>query len=264
MRDQSPYSKHRQIPFTNSSGEIIPAFGVVEITGASIDGVLTVVKPTDTAKNFLLAVNGHHDVAIGEKGSLVYHNPAFVLYDDADTPANGERWKSKPNTFEMELITPETGQFMILGGEDGDKVFAAPPHCNCSESVPPCGECSSMPECFTVTFSGFTDAGDCDKCTTLNDTFILHDVGNCTWQFDTGFLACAFYRVGLRFVPGLPGLGRWLLTLLRFGSFNPIYTWELAEADFDCFVPNVMDIETPISTFCTTPPATVTVEDTVC
>lgn len=111
------------IPFRNDSGETIPAFAVMRVTGATGLGsipVLTVAKP-NTAFQRRYLVNGPLAVS-GASGQNTFglgtwaEQSAFVLYDDANTPAYGEEWG--PSNGSWEIKKYRYG-FHILGGATG-------------------------------------------------------------------------------------------------------------------------------------------------
>lgn len=92
------------IPFRNDSGETIPAYGVMRVTGsATVSGTeyVTVSKPNSDFKRKYL-VNTGSAVANGAYGTGTWLDEGgWVLYDDASTPALGESWGPKNNSWKL-------------------------------------------------------------------------------------------------------------------------------------------------------------------
>lgn len=86
---REPYSQ--TIIFRNDSGETVPAYGVVRVTGyasANERHAVTVTKPASLFGWFL--VNGREQVPSGECG-VAFSGPFVrVIYDSADSPTNGQ------------------------------------------------------------------------------------------------------------------------------------------------------------------------------
>lgn len=78
----------------NDSGEEIPAFAIMQITGVNRDDVVIVDKcSADSTKLFL--INGGSVIGIDDHGVgyAPMEMPYWVYYDTADgTPANGAQW----------------------------------------------------------------------------------------------------------------------------------------------------------------------------
>lgn len=113
------------VRFYNDSGETIPAYGIMRITGASTDGFMTVSKPS-SAFQALYLVNGPDDVAYQSfsRGSFLMGDSASMfdrraLYNTAATPAVGESWGVVSNSWVLHQHGPGFG---ILGGADGTTV----------------------------------------------------------------------------------------------------------------------------------------------
>jgi len=103
-----------------ASGDI-PAFGVVEITGATWEEpnrtVLLVSQPSeDSVSPF--AINSHKPIPSGGYGLVSLTGPVFALYDNAATPATGELWGPQSGSFEA-----KKGNLglVILGGIDTER-----------------------------------------------------------------------------------------------------------------------------------------------
>lgn len=81
------------LPVHNGSGETIPAFAAMRISGLQTTGEFTVAKPnTNDAVNNII-FNGPCEIPNGLKGIATADMPAAVRYDTADgTPVNGDEW----------------------------------------------------------------------------------------------------------------------------------------------------------------------------
>lgn len=135
---RDPVSQQRWVEFRNASGQDIPSFGVLQITGSETLGVgrkvLTVTRPDGTA-GATYAINGHLPVAAGStKGGVCTMSwPANAAYDTGDgTPAINEVWGAKSGQFTLAKAkagfkiagTPENGRVLVVGifGEGFDMI----------------------------------------------------------------------------------------------------------------------------------------------
>lgn len=101
----------------SDSGDI-PAFGVVEVVGATLENpgrlVLLVAQPS--ADNVVpFAINSHKPIASGDYGLVAMEGPVFALYDNADTPVVGDNWGPQSGSYEAKK--DNTG-LVIIGGVD--------------------------------------------------------------------------------------------------------------------------------------------------
>lgn len=128
IRPQRSFPDRRQhftqlptgIGFRNDSGETIPAFACMRVTGEiTVSGAVlwTVTKPDTTFARFYL-INGPDTVSTNDlygTGSFV-DLPDRVLYDSADgTPAAGEVWGPYPSQWGLKR---HMYGFRILGDAD--------------------------------------------------------------------------------------------------------------------------------------------------
>lgn len=113
----SPTGAMRWLPYRNDSGEEIPAFAVLRITGVTErngQALLTVAKPNSTAYA-QYAINGSTVVPANGYGRLTFDTPAVALYDSGLSPSVGDLLG--PEDGEWALTTG--GNFMALGGTAG-------------------------------------------------------------------------------------------------------------------------------------------------
>jgi hypothetical protein len=108
----------RWLPVHNTTGEEIPAFGVMRPTGfTTVNNThcIAVDKPNATYRG-IHYFNGRESITSGKVGSGTRHFPAWAKYSGG-TP-------SAPNTYEVtdaqwHLLPHEDGQFLAIGGSDG-------------------------------------------------------------------------------------------------------------------------------------------------
>lgn len=109
----------------NDSGETIPAWAILQITGVDREGNIKVDQcSTDSTKLFLINSGSIIDIGDYGVGYAPMEMPYWVYYDTADgTPANGEQWgpgagtwKAKKNKIGLlmlsmvdEAVRPMTG-----------------------------------------------------------------------------------------------------------------------------------------------------------
>lgn len=125
---RDPVSQQRWVEFRNASGQAIPSFGVLQITGSETAGVgrkiLTVTRPDGTA-GATYAINGHLPVAAGStKGGVCTMSwPANAAYDTGDgTPAVNQVWGPKSGQFTLAKGNPG---FVIVGTPESGRVLVA-------------------------------------------------------------------------------------------------------------------------------------------
>lgn len=120
---QSPHHRKLWQKFYNGSGETIPAYAVMRIEDASLETAeasLVAKKPTCDREPIWM-VNGPVDIPAGSYGYGTFaQHAAYVLYDDADSPAYGEMWGPKEDTW---TLTKDEPGFVACGGPDGTKAF---------------------------------------------------------------------------------------------------------------------------------------------
>ncbi|REK19176.1 MAG: hypothetical protein DWQ37_01935 [Planctomycetota bacterium] len=103
MSFPSSQGPSRPIPFQNVSGETIPAYGAMAVTGVVHDGgvaFLACDKPNTTFRREY-AVNGVHDVAPGRRGSCCRAGDVRVLCEDAGDAEPGQGWGPKPGQWTL-------------------------------------------------------------------------------------------------------------------------------------------------------------------
>jgi hypothetical protein len=107
------------IEYYNDSGEEIPAFGVMRISGMrKKDGrpVIECKKPHTFGSQGQHRINGPVPVESSQYGVCLIGNHVAALYDTADgTPAFGESWGPRDGTWKLKK---NTGGFRVLGNAD--------------------------------------------------------------------------------------------------------------------------------------------------
>lgn len=86
-------SDQRVFPVVNLSGDEVPAYGVMLMTGL-YDGAIAITKPiADDMEPAVLLVNGPGVIPDGKRGTGTFDGPMIVLYETSDgTPAAYEEW----------------------------------------------------------------------------------------------------------------------------------------------------------------------------
>ncbi|MDB5312654.1 MAG: hypothetical protein JWO38_6856 [Gemmataceae bacterium] len=102
------------VPVLNTTGEVIPAGGLMKVTGVDPGtGALSVAKP-DTNDDASVCVNGFALIPANGTGQGSFDRRAIVAYDPVDgTPAAGDSWGAKAGTW---LAKKSQHGFRVLGG----------------------------------------------------------------------------------------------------------------------------------------------------
>ena len=116
---RSQHATARWMDFNNVSGEEIPAFAVMKITGldSESNGRLTADQYDQFGAVYATAINGEHAVADTKNGKCTFSFPVWVMYDTGDTPALGESWG--PVSGEWDARLRGIGFTVIGGAVDG-------------------------------------------------------------------------------------------------------------------------------------------------
>jgi hypothetical protein len=107
-------------PFQNVSGESIPAFAVMRVTGtAVINGMpaITCAKPNATSYNFYV-INGPHDVQNGAYGQCTYGPSVVVRYNTGTSPTLDAEWGAVNGSW---LLGSGGTGFRVVGVIDSAK-----------------------------------------------------------------------------------------------------------------------------------------------
>jgi hypothetical protein len=122
MNSESPWATKRPVPFTNVSGETIPAFAAMAITGLVHENGIAFLQCDKPGTTFVreYAVNNMFDVPAGLRGTCFRAGDLRVLYDAA-APAAGEGWGPKPGQWSLSRGYPG---FSIQGVVDSQHRIA--------------------------------------------------------------------------------------------------------------------------------------------
>jgi hypothetical protein len=108
-------------PVKNDSGEVIPAFALMRVTGeeavaAGVEAAMTVGKPNADGDPHVV-VNGPLRIPVDGYGYGTLGHPVAVLYDTADgTPGVGDTWGSVGGSWKA---GQQRAGFRVLGTGDG-------------------------------------------------------------------------------------------------------------------------------------------------
>lgn len=92
--DLKDVAQIRWLPVYNTSGETVPAFAAMRISGIdSSTGVFTVAKPNTNDATANILFNGPVEIPAAHYGIATADFPASVRYETGDgTPVNGDEW----------------------------------------------------------------------------------------------------------------------------------------------------------------------------
>lgn len=116
MIDHQPSQVSRGRWIKVKAVEEIPAFSPCRMIGADGLGIVHVMLPTDDSERHL-ACNGPRKITAGRYGNVTVDYPAYMAYDTANVPSNGERWGSEAGS--STIHRDQTG-FLIVGGPTFD------------------------------------------------------------------------------------------------------------------------------------------------
>jgi hypothetical protein len=101
--DQTHLASVRWLPAKNVSGEDVPAFAVVRITGFTDEGVFEVDKPDGSDAEY--ALNGPGPMSATGYGTVTRDYPNWALFDDGpdddEFPAVGEEWGPEEDSWKL-------------------------------------------------------------------------------------------------------------------------------------------------------------------
>lgn len=124
-RRDDPTPHTQAIRFKNTAAETMPAWAVFRVTTGGTAAYLAAAKP-DATYRWLYMVNGPYPVAQNGTGMGSFLTTeafsldrGFCLYDTGATPAYGERWGPKDDSW---LLWQHRPGFLILGANTGSGV----------------------------------------------------------------------------------------------------------------------------------------------
>lgn len=106
------WSNLRKVPCTNSTGEEIPPYGLVELEGTDDDGTFIALKPR--ADGCHVFVNGPTPIPDGSDGMVTSQAPIIIATDG--TAGVGETWGAQAGSF---LAKSTNTGFLILDAAAG-------------------------------------------------------------------------------------------------------------------------------------------------
>jgi hypothetical protein len=118
----SPHAGPPTVRFKNTASGVVPAWGVMRITTDGTADYLAAAKP-DATYRWIYLINGSTDVAVDGYGFGSFLTAdqfsltrGFALYDTGATPAYGERWGPKADSW---LLWQHRPGFFVLGANTG-------------------------------------------------------------------------------------------------------------------------------------------------
>ena len=104
--------------FRNSSGETVPPYGVLQITGVETKNGRQILVVTKPAGGTLYAVNGPSAVDAGRYGTCTTDVRFIAAYDTGDgTPSSGAEWGPKSGQWTLD---PDGAGYLVLGAVAAD------------------------------------------------------------------------------------------------------------------------------------------------
>jgi hypothetical protein len=190
--ERAAYVDHPWKRAKNVGSVSIPAHGVVEVTGSSVDVkgrvILQVQRPSATCINpDLLMVCGLFPIGVGKTGRVTNVYPAFALYT-TDSPAVGQVWGSEANSF---LLALGCAGFTIIGGSDSSVVRVVKAGYSVIGKLD-----GTLSKGSSVAMSIWKGAGGSETDSTLNVT--VYD-----WLLATGQTIASGIKVKAEFVNGV-------------------------------------------------------------
>lgn len=185
MNSESHWAAKRPIPFTNVSGETIPAFAVMAITGLVYENGIAFLecdKPSTTFRREY-AVNNIFDVPADRRGTCFRAGDLRVLYDSG-APGAGEGWGPKPGQWSLSQGFPGfTVQGIVDASHKIAKAFFEPiaqALVKTTSLISP-NATTQFYRIYAGTFGSEADAGFTTVPTATNRTGQSMDAGEWAW-----------------------------------------------------------------------------------
>ena len=104
----------RWLACKNASGQAIPAYSCVQVSGVNSDGALNVIQPATDAVDVL--VTSPQPIQAGGSGLCTRDEPIVAAYDQSyGTPQPGDVWTAKGGTWTLAKIAWTGASFTVLG-----------------------------------------------------------------------------------------------------------------------------------------------------
>jgi hypothetical protein len=107
----------RYFAVANASGEDVPAFGLLRLTGSMVvseEFVLPSVDMADDSDSSIYCIAGPQGIPEGENGLATVDGPVYALYDSG-TPTIGSKLYPKPDTFHVSTTQTDSVPELGLG-----------------------------------------------------------------------------------------------------------------------------------------------------
>ena len=125
---ESILDRVRNVPFVNNHSTVVPAYGLVQVTGWAFRGqdvaILEATRPTTTGQADLYAINSGRPVPSGQRGLCTFDLPHLLLYDSGLTaPALGATFGPQADSFKAK---PGPVYYVALGAPVEGVVLVGP------------------------------------------------------------------------------------------------------------------------------------------
>ena len=229
---EQPYRDIRWLPYRNDSGEIVPPYALVRISGVAVVNGQTMQigeKPAAVSCEFVYGFNDGASVAVDGIGLLTFDSPAVAKVNTGATTTNNSRWSATTGQWYINLTPPTSSGYSLALGvihgqttEQGDTAIVdrRPGTLTLATCCDPCtaigSPTPSATPAYLVTATGITD-GTCTSCLSLNTTVSL-----------TRFLPTAPYACTMSGSLLVCDAVTWTLTITAGSATTIIFTLQLS------------------------------------
>ncbi len=127
--DPTTYRDIRWLPYRNDSGETIPPYALLRITGVETSNGQTIyvaAKPNSSTTHLVWAFNDGASIGDDAYGLLTFDFPAVAKVDAGAAPVNNERWGPINGQWYIVASASATFDLVVIHGqtvEQGDTVI---------------------------------------------------------------------------------------------------------------------------------------------
>ena len=117
--DTSSYRDIRWLPYRNDSGEIVPPYALLRVTGvATVNGqtMHTVAKPNASTTHLVWAFNDGASVAVDGIGLLTFDSPAVAKVNTGVVPTAGAKYGPSSGQWYIVASASATFDLVVIHG----------------------------------------------------------------------------------------------------------------------------------------------------